>query len=206
MTLPKVYTGPLFVGLAVSGWVLAGMNRWVVAGFHGEVQAGYFSLIGGAAMILPAMFGNALIQFVRPGLFRLGDEGRMTELQRRTDGWAGVYTVTGVAGAWVLAKIGPWLVGPLIAPAYADGLVWLGPAGSFGVALGLLPLFSTTLVAGQKESANGPAVLGASIALGVIVVSAGSQDLSHLRWALWLSPILPWLITRPLTMRALRNT
>lgn len=204
--IPAVYRGPLFIGLAVSSWVLAGLNRWVVAGFHGEVQAGYFSLLGGAAMILPGMLSNAVIQFVRPGFIRLGDEGhegRVT-LKRRVDLVAAVYLILGLGVAAGLALAGPWLIGPLIDPAYEGGLSWLGPAGCFGVTLGLVAIFSTTLNAAQRESANGPAVLGTGVLLMVAVTTAGAMGLAELRGVLLLSPLVPALFTRTLARKALR--
>ena len=69
--LTKVYEGPLFIALAVTGWMLTGLNRWIVSWFFGNIEAGYFTLAGGAAVIVTSMLGSIIMQYIQPGLFAL---------------------------------------------------------------------------------------------------------------------------------------
>jgi hypothetical protein len=195
-----VYEGPLFTALALASWVTSGMNRWIVAGFFGEQQAGFFTLIGGIATVLTSMPAVALMQYVQPGLFALGDGGAelRSTLARRVDLVALAYAaVAGLALAAFHAAL-PWLVGPLISPAYRDAAGWLVPAGCFGIATLTAVVYHAMLLAGRRERACGPVDLttAAVLAAGSVgSAAAGSEWFA--RW-LVLSPLVPWLLTRTL--------
>jgi hypothetical protein len=199
----QIYEGPLFTGLALANLIVLGLNRWLVAWFFGEKEAGYFTLAGGAVTIITSMLATVLIQYLQPDLFALGD--RATEnrpaLARRVDLIALFYTVVGLGGVALLSAGAPWLVGPLISPDYEDALVWILPAGCFGITISLGLFYHTLLLAGRREQACGPVDLTTAVALimGCVAAAAAGPDWLA-RW-LMATPLVSWAITRPLARR-----
>ena len=201
-SLPAAFAGPLFVVLATTGWILAGLNRWLVAGFFGETEAGFFTLAGGAAVVLSSTLGSVFIQYFQPGFFALGDApDQRAHLARRVDRAALGYTVAAlvVIGAFALAS--PLLVGPLIDEQYRPALPWIFPAGCFGVATITTVFYQSLLLAGRRESACGPVELTTAVVLATGCVATAAIDAtSFARW-LVLTPLIPWMLTRPLARR-----
>ncbi len=202
--LGRTYGGLLFIMLAAAGWALAGINRWIVAGFFGELAAGYFTLAGGAATVLASSLGAIFMQYFQPGIFALAD-GPAPDRARvaaRVDRVALVYAAAGFAAAGGLAWLGPWLVGPLIHPSYAAALPWLLPAGCFGVALITPQFYQTLLLAGRREDACGTVEMISALVLaaGCVGTALAGQEW-FARWLL-VTPLVPWLVTRPLARAA----
>jgi len=196
----QVYEGPLFTALAIANLILLGLNRWVVAWFFGEREAGYFTLAGGAVMIMTSMLTTVLVQYLQPGLFVLGDGSpadRRT-LGRHVDLIALFYTGAGLAGVGALTAVAPRLVGPLISEAYRDSLGWFFPAGCFGLAMSLGVFYHIMLIAGRRERACGPVDLttGGILAAGCLLSAMGGVTWLS-RW-LMVTPLIPWLIARPM--------
>jgi hypothetical protein len=67
--LTPIYNGPLFAGLAIVGWIMAGLNRWIAAAFFGTATAGYFVLAGNIALIAAGLLGSIFTQYFQPALF-----------------------------------------------------------------------------------------------------------------------------------------
>ena len=196
----QTYEGPLFTALALANLTLLGLNRWLVAWCFGEKEAGYFTLAGGAVMIMTSMLTTVLIQYLQPGLFSLGDgpAADRTALARRVDIMALFYTGTGLAGVTALTWIAPWLIGPLISPAYRDSLGWFFPAGCFGLATSLGIYYHTMLIAGRRERACGPVDLTTAAILAAGCLVAAAAGLTWLTRWLMVTPLVPWLIARPM--------
>ena len=201
--LTGAYGGPLFIALAAATWVLAGLNRWIVAAFFGATEAGYFTLAGGAAVVLVSALGAVFVQYFQPGIFALGDaiataDGERALVARRVDQVALAFAGTGLAGVGALALASPWLVGPLISEKYFAALPWIFPAGCFGVATITTVFYHSLLLAGRREAACAPVELTTAVVL--IVGCLGSAAASAEWFARWLmlTPLLPWLLTRPL--------
>jgi hypothetical protein len=198
--LTAVYQGPLFIALALAGWVLSGLNRWLVAWRFGEIEAGYFTLAGAAAAIAPTVLGAVVLQYSQPVFFALGDAtpADPRRLARRVDQAALAFAALALLAVGGVAFIAPWLVGPLINPAYRDSLHWIVPAGCFATATMTAVFYHTLLLAGHRERACGPVDLTTAgvLAAGCVVTAlAGQTALS--RWMMF-TPLVPWLLTRPL--------
>lgn len=205
--IAAAYGGPLFIALAAAGWALAGLNRWIVAGFFGPVEAGYFTLAGGAALVIASSLGAVFMQYFQPGLFALGDRPtpECAQLAARVDRVALAYAGTALAAVAGLAAIAPWLVGPLIHPGYRAALPWILPAGCYGVALITLQFYQTLLLAGKRERACGPVELTtAAVLVGGCIVAASAGPTWFTRWLL-VTPLVPWLVTRPMARAQLNG-
>ena len=201
--LTAVYEGPLFIALAIAGWGLTGLNRWVVAWCFGPVEAGYFTLTGGAAVVVTSMLGTVIMQYVQPSLFALGDgpAAARATLARRTDLAALAYALAALVVVTGVNALAPVLIGPLISPKYRDALPWLFPAGCFGIATMTALFYHTMLLAGRRERACGPVDLTtAGVLAGGCVLAglAGREPL--MRWLMF-TPLVPWVLTRPLAHR-----
>lgn len=204
--LPATFLGAYFLLLAVAGWVLGGLNRWLVAGFFGSETAGYFTLAANVALILPSMLGTILVQWQQPLWFAAGSGGgaATVELARRVDRVALGYTLAGLGLAGALHLLLPYLVGSLISARYEPALAWALGAGCFTVAVTTGRFFTTLLVAARREQAAVPVELTAAAAYAAgCLASALAGPEWFQRW-LVLTPLLPWLINRPLARRALR--
>jgi hypothetical protein len=197
-TLTGVYDGPLFIALAVAAWMLSGLNRWIVAWFFGNVEVGYFTLAGGAAAIVSSMLGMVIIQYVQPGMFAMGDgpDGSRATLARRTDLIALAYTVIALAGLAVVNAIAPLLIGTLISPNYSASLVWIIPAGCFGITTMTALFYHTMLLAGRCERACGPVDLTtAGILFTGCLLAAAAGKIWFISWLMF-TPLVPWVLTR----------
>jgi hypothetical protein len=199
----KVYEGPLFTALAIANLVVLGLNRWLVVWFFGEQEAGYFTLVGGAVTIVTSMLATVLIQYLQPELFALGD--RVSEnrpaLARKVDLIAFLYTAIGLAGVATLSAVAPQLVGPLISTEYRDALPWIFPAGCFGLTVSLGLFYHTMLLAGRRERACGPVDLATAAVLVAGCIGAASLGRDWLMRWLMVTPLVSWLLTRPLARR-----
>jgi hypothetical protein len=106
-----------------------------------------------------------------------------------------------MAGLAGLHFVAPLLVGPLIRESYRPALVFLLPAGAFALAITTGLFYHTLLLAGKREAACGPVELTAA---GVLIAgSVGAAAIGQqwfLRWML-VSPLVPWLVSRPLVRR-----
>lgn len=204
--ITPVYEGPMFLLLAGASWILSGLNRWLVAWQFGDVEAGYFTLAGGAAVVAPSMVGTVLLQYFQPGFFAIGDGGPAAhpQLARRIDRIAALYAICALAVVIGTRLVVPSLVGPLISPAYAASLHWFLSGGCFVVATGTALFFHTLLIAGRRESACAPVDLTtAGVLAGGCLVAALAGETWFERW-LCLTPLVPWVITRPLARHYLQ--
>ncbi len=202
------YTGGLFVTLAITAWILNSMTRWLVAACFGAETAGHFTLASNVALIVPTVLGGIFIQYLQPVLFLRADQPEATHagLLRFVDRMALSYTLVSLLGLVVLNWITPFLVGPIIDPAYLPALVWIFPAGCFGLNLITGQFYHTVLLAARRESACGPVDL---VTAAVLVIGCGiSAGLGEtaFRWWLFGSTLIPWLVKRPLAHRALFKT
>jgi O-antigen/teichoic acid export membrane protein len=202
--LTATYAGPLFITLAIAGWVLGGMNRWVVAGLYGEETAGYFTLAGNIALILPSMLGSIMLQFVQPVWYAAYDESMASRnhLLRQADRIAFIYGGLAVAGILALHFLMPRLVGPLVSTRYAAATDMVLPAGFFAVAVTTGYFYHTLLLAVRREKACATSDLSGAACL---VVGSLVSALAGWEWFIgWLvcTPLIPWLVVRPLARRA----
>jgi len=205
--ISSVYEGPMFLLLAGATWILSGLNRWLVAWRFGGIEAGYFTLAGGAAIIVPTMLGTVLLQYHQPGFFALGDAGPSAHrpLAARVERAAALYTVAGLVVVAAIYLAVPSLVGPLIGPAYRPSLHWFLSAGCFAVATTTGVFFHTLLLAGRRETACAPVDLATAAVLvlgGLGAALAGAAWFE--RW-LYVTPVVPWLVGRPLARHFLFN-
>ena len=201
--LPAVYEGPLFIVLAAAGWVLLGLNRWIMALWFGVVETGYFSLAANLAALVPSVLGTIFLLYLQPDLFA-AETATLADrraLLQRVDHAALLHAVAAMAGLAGLHLVAPLLVGPLIREPYRPALVFLLPAGAFALAITTGLFYHTLLLAGKREAACGPVELTAA---GVLIAgSLGAAAIGQpwfLRWML-VSPLVPWLVIRPLVRR-----
>lgn len=202
--ITRVYDGPLFTVLALSGWILAGQNRWLSVWFFGDVVGGLFTLASNIALIIPSLLGAVFLQFFQPRFYALADSpeaGARDQLARQVDRTAAVFCLASLATLAALRAVAPWLVGPLIAPRYAAAIPWLIPTGCFGVATATAGFYHTLLLAGRCEHACGPVELTAAAFLVMGGGVAASVSPAWFAWWLMATPLLPWLVTRPLARR-----
>ncbi len=198
--LTAVYEGPLFIALAVAEWAVAGLNRWLVAWFFGETEAGYFTLAGGAAVVLASTLGTVFMQYFQPGFFALGDSPTASRhlLARRVDLVALAYALTGLAAVGAFQLAAPWLVGSLISPEYRAALKWILPSGCFTVSTLTAVFFHSLLLAGRRERACGPVNLITAGALAIGCVTTAAAGPAWFTGWLFATPLVPWLLTRTL--------
>lgn len=202
--ITPVYDGPLFIVLAVAGLALGGINRWLTAGLYGNEQAGYFTLAANIGAILPTVTGTVLLQYLQPGWFRAGATGAagIRDLARDIDRMAAWYTFTALGLVLGLHLAMPLLVGPLVSERYAAASALVLPAGCFATAVLTASIFQAFMLAARREKSSGPPELS-----GVVVLAGGAVLAALLGWDwfmgwLVLSPLVPWLVNRPLARRA----
>ncbi|MBI2514134.1 MAG: hypothetical protein HYV96_19350 [Opitutae bacterium] len=202
------YDGPRFVVLAAVGWAMGASGRAIVAGFFGAAEAGYFVLAGNVALVVVSTLYAVVLQFFQPRLFAYAEEtsGDIKVLTQITDLVAIGFTLLGVAGVVVLRALMPWLVGTLIAPQYADAANWLLAAGSFHLALLVPMFFHLLLIAARRESACGPAEIGTAIVLLAGGVGAAALSADTFRWFAMASPVVAWLVARPIAIWSLHRS
>jgi len=201
--IAPVYEGPLFVALALTGWILAGFNRWVMALGYGPTETGYFVLAGNLAALVPSMLGTISLQYFQPAFFAAASEEAEPRraLARRVDRVALGHAVVALAGLAALRLLAPLLVGPLIHEHYRPALGLLLPAGCAALAVTTGLFYHSLLLAGQRERACGPVELtAAAVLIGGGLAAAAGGEAWFLRWLL-ASPAVPWLVNRPLARR-----
>lgn len=205
VSVPDIYHGPVFLGLAIAGWVLGGANRWLVAASFGTEIAGYFTLASNIAIILPSMLGTMMVQYLQPGWFAAGhvSSTERAALARRVDRAAGFYAAAAFALTLLLHFIMPWFIGPLVSEQYRSASIWVLGAGAFTVAVTTGRFYTSLLFAGRLESATARVELAAAgcyLLGGVLTAVLGPE---WFRWWLIISPVVPWLVSRPLARRRL---
>ncbi len=203
--LTPVYEGPLFVMLAVTGWVLSGLNRWTMALFFGPAETGFFVLAGNLAILVPSMLGTISLQYFQPGFFASASEkpNQRRDLARRVDRVALGHAAVSLAGLATLRLIAPLLIGPLIHEHYRPALGLLLASGCFGLSVTTGQFYHSLLLAGKRERACGPVELTAAAVLVAGGIGAAvCGEAWFIRWLL-ASPAIPWVINRPLARRYL---
>lgn len=204
--LPPVYDGALFTALAIASWALLGLNRWIMALFFGPAETGYFSLAANLATLIPSMLGTIFLQYIQPEFFAAesATPADRAALARWADRVALLHAAVAIAGLLALRLIAPYLIGPLIKAAYTPALPWLVPAGCFMLAITSGIFFHSMLLAGRRERACGPVDLTAAAVLvaGGFSSAALGGEAWFVRW-LVVSPLVPWLVNRPLARRYL---
>jgi hypothetical protein len=201
----REYAGPLFVVLAATGWIVAGVNRWITAWCFGAEEAGYFTLAANIATIPPALLGGLLLQFSQPVWFAAKTEtpAARRALARTVDRLAAGYTLAAVVLLALLQAAMPWLIGPLVSERYAPATTYLFGAGCFMAAVSVGQFYHTLLLAADRPNACGPVDLSGAFCLvaGGIAAAAGGPEW-FVRW-LCVAPVVPWLVNRPLARRHL---
>ncbi|WP_404420593.1 lipopolysaccharide biosynthesis protein [Nibricoccus sp. IMCC34717] len=204
--LDESWLGRWFLVLSLAAWALNGLNRWVAAGFFPPAFAGHFTLASNISMIPTSMFGVIVVQFFQPGLYSLSHDtaaGRRA-IARRTDLIALGYTATALGGLAVVRWLVPSCVGVLIDERYLPSLPLIFASGCFITAILLLNLFQLQLLAARREGECGPVeITSASFLVGGCVAGAWLGGESGFLASLYLAPLVPWLLTRPLMRRRL---
>lgn len=203
--VPEVYEGPLFIGLALTGWVLLGLGRWVTAFFFGPTETGYFSLASNLGALVPSVLATVLLLYVQPVLFAAPAETAEDRraLAQRVDRVALLHALGSLAGLVVLRMLLPSLVGSLIGERYAHAVERVLPAGCFALAITTGQFYHTLLLAGRRESACGPVEFSAAALLIVGSVASASLGVEwFFRWMLF-APVVPWVVNRTLARRLL---
>ena len=206
-TLAEPYTGSLFAGLAIASLVVITFPRWLALHVFDAETGGYFGLAANVASIAPSMLGTMALQYFQPGWFRREhpDAAARDALARAADRVTALYTGAGLLATAALHALMPVLIGPLIDARYAAAAGFIAPAGCAMTAITAGYFYHAALLASRRERAcarvdlTGVAVLLA-VALGGALVSVEA-----FRWALGLSPVIPWLVNRPLAHAALRR-
>lgn len=181
--------GRPFVLIGAGGWLLQSADRWIVAFRFGAEQAGLFNLATNLAAVVPALAVGALMQLVFPGVLRGADAARSPgdwrALARRCDLFTALVLAGGLGGLLALHAAGPWLLGWLIAPRYADSLPLLLPAGCASMAA-QANQFQYLLLAGRENS---------RAMVKVMLVVASARTLGCLLAAAWSLPaFLAWVV------------
>ncbi len=201
--LTPVYEGSLFTILAVAGWTLLSVNRWIMASSFGSAETGFFVLAGNLAALVPSMLGTISLQYFQPGFFAGAGEStdRRRVLARRVDLVALGHAAISMSGLVALRLMAPLLIGPLIRENYRPALGLLLATGCFTLAVTTGNFYHSLLLAGRRERACAPVELTAAAVLvagGLVAATCG--ETWFLRWLL-VSPVVPWLINRPLARR-----
>ena len=87
---------------------------------------------------------------------------------------------------------------PLIGEKYRAALPWIFPSGCFVVATITTVFYQSLLLAGRRERACAPVELATAAALVIGCIATGALGAEW--FARWLvaTPLVPWLLTRPL--------
>lgn len=199
--LTQIFNGPLFAGLALVGWIMAGLNRWIVAAFFGSATAGYFVLAGNISLIAAGLLGSIFTQYFQPALFAAPHHttAERRALAQRVDRIALGYNILALTGLALLRLIAPWFIGGLINENYRASLPYIMPAGFFLTAALTHSFYHTMLVAGQREKACGPVDLSFAglLAIGSVTTAALGGEIW---WQFWLlaAPLFPAILSRSL--------
>lgn len=201
--LKPIYEGQLFVVLSLAGWLLTAVNRWIVATYFGPEQAGFFTLGTNITQIATSMLAIIFVQYFQPGIFALASEepGKRRQLAHQVDLIALAFCGLALVGVVALRLVAPWLVGPLINEKYRSALGMIIPAGFFSVAIITAQFYDTMLLAGHREKSCAPVDI-----VTTLVLTTGGLGLAWLNeptYLIWLAitPLVPWLISRPLARR-----
>lgn len=201
--LAREYDGPLFIGLAIAGWIVAGFNRWIVAWFFGAEQAGYFTLATNIAIILPMLLSSVLLQYFQPGWFMTQETSSAAHhaLARQVDRVALVYAATAIVMTVALHFAMPLLVGPIVSERYSVAGRFVLGSGCFMTAIGIGYFYHTLLLAVGCERQCGPVDLSGAAFL--IVGSLVSAAITQEAFILWLvvSPVVTLVVNRTLARR-----
>ena len=202
-SVTAVYDGPLFTVLAVTGWAFTGSNRWIMVLFVGPAKTGFFAMAGNLALLVTAMLGTIFLQFFQPGFFASASEepAQRRALARRVDQVALAYTLIALVGLVGVSLVAPYLIGSFISESYRPALAWLIPAGCFAVAVATGLFYHSLLLAGKRERTCGRVELtAAAVLVAGSLAAASAGELWFLRW-LSITPIIPWIVNRPLARR-----
>lgn len=203
--VPAIYSGPLFNVLSIANWSMNGLNRWLVALFFGVTTTGYFTLANNIALIVPAMLGALLTQYFQPEFFAAphSTEAERRHLAGRVDRVALFFWFAALAGIVGLRLAMPWLSGHLIDLKYSAATQFIVPSGCFFTATITSQFYHQLLLAGRRESACGPVdlIFAGCLTIGGAITAWFGLDVL----CLWLmaTPLLPWLVSRPLARRYL---
>lgn len=177
----------------LSGWIAAAALRWTAAAGLAPAETGYFIFALGLAGIVPTMLSVVALNASFPGLYAAARAGVSTAaLCRRVRRilWPALTLAQGATLG--LALIGPWLVGPLIAPAYAPATGWLLAAGGAMLANFSTAFHSHLLIAAGREARCLP--LGVSTAvLRIVVIGGLAAGFTVEAWRACLV-VLPWAV------------
>lgn len=148
--------GRPFVLLGIGAWFLMSADRWVVKQFYDDHQAGLFAIASTIGAFVPTIVLGALMQFALPRVFRKADlaktEQDWRQIASRCDHVTVIFVVLSLAGLVALHWMGPYLVGWLISPTYAEALPMVIPAG-MATMTALTNQFYYLLLQGQHNSA-----------------------------------------------------
>ncbi len=201
--LENAYAGPLFVVLSLNGWVMSGLQRWVTAAFFGAEKAGYVTLASNLATLVPAILGTIFLQYFQPGFFAatLTSDADRHALARRIDRAAFTHGACAIGALLALRFIAPFLVGPIIGESYRAALGYLLPTGCAMLALVTGWFYHSLLLAGRREAACSYVELTAAAV--ILLGSVAAAAVNRTCWETWcmVTPLLPWLINRPLARR-----
>jgi hypothetical protein len=204
--LTSVYEGPLFMALAIAGWVVAGANRWIVAGRFGSETTGYFVLATNVGAILPTMLGMALLQYFQPQWFAGGvlTPERRRALLAEVDWVAFAYTGLALCAAAAVHAAMPLLIGPLVGPRYLAAAPFVLATGFAATGITTGVFYHALLLAVRRERACAAADLGGAACLILGALAAAGAGLDWFKSWLLLSPLVPLAVNRTLARRAAR--
>jgi O-antigen/teichoic acid export membrane protein len=195
----KEYGRP-FILMGIGGWLLLSVDRWVVFHFFGEERAGIFALASNVAAILPNLISAGLIQFVFPSTFRRADAARTMDdwrkLARFCDYVTMIFLAIATVGLSLLAVVGPYLIGWLIAERYSPSMSLLLPAGMAAITV-QANQFYYLLLQGQHNSAGMVRVIAAVAGLKTL----GSALAALFSWKAFLAWLMISMILSPLLGR-----
>lgn len=197
----RIYDGPLFMVLAVAGWLMSSVNRWIAAAFFGSATTGYFTLAGNVAMIAASVLAAVFTQYFQPGFFLAPQDtaADRASLARHVDRVAAAYWASSLLGVALLQFAAPWFVGTWISERFRPAVAYIIPAGFFLTALLTGAFYHALLLAGKKERACGPLdlSLAAVLAGGSLLAAAVGGEKWFRAW-LCLSPLATWTLSRPI--------
>jgi hypothetical protein len=205
--LAEPYAGGLFAGLAIAGLIVITFPRWLALHVFGAETGGYFGLAANVASIAPSMLGTMALQYFQPGWFAREhrDVAARAALARAADRVAALYAGGGLLATAALHALMPVLIGPLIDARYAAAAGFIAPAGCAMTAITTGYFYHAALLAARRERACARVDLTGVAALLAVALVGALAGVEAFRWALGLSPVLPWLVNRPLAHAALRR-
>lgn len=203
--VPPTFEGRRFTVLAVVGWGMGASGRWIATEFFGAEEAGYFVLAGNIALVAVATLYAVVQQFFQPRLFALpaATDEDMRRLMRTADWLAAGFVAAAAVGIALLTFLMPWLVGTIVGPRYAAAAAWVPAAGGYHVAVLVPAFFHLMLLAGKRDAKCGPAEISAALVVLLGGLLAASAGIEAFRWFASASPLLAWIVARPIARRAM---